>query len=149
MSCSRVTALVAICALVAGACTGASGASGASGTSSASGTTPPSPRPSVRASGEPTGAATRRLEREVCAQNSHEVLLRTWRGVMLGRVRGRRNQTIRLASSPTRISPTPIMTPDVLRSLCLLCAIATMASVITPNAMSSRPRSPIGRFRLP
>ena len=79
MSRSPVAALVAVLALVAAACTGASGASSASGTGA------PSAGPSASVSGEPMNGTTRRLEREVCAQNSHEVLLRTWRGVMLGR----------------------------------------------------------------
>ncbi len=70
-------ALLAVAGLISVACT-----------SSSTGSSTPSGSPS-EATSEPTAAPTKvttgALAKQVCAQNSHEVLLRTWRGVMPGR----------------------------------------------------------------
>jgi hypothetical protein len=60
------------------------------GACSSGSTTTPTPGVAQSASGatsspSPAGAATQALIKQTCADNTHEVLLRTWRGIMPGR----------------------------------------------------------------
>jgi predicted AlkP superfamily pyrophosphatase or phosphodiesterase len=88
MTLGRVRAATAVLLLLGGACTsggtassptpaGSSAGSPAGGGQSPSGATSSAPTPA--------GASTQALIRQTCADNTHEVLLRTWRGIMPGR----------------------------------------------------------------
>jgi predicted AlkP superfamily pyrophosphatase or phosphodiesterase len=89
----RRVALAGALLLLAGACTSSASSSGTSttapapaGTSAASpsagGQSPSDASPSAE---EPAGATAQALIEQTCADNSREVLLRTWRGIMPGR----------------------------------------------------------------
>jgi hypothetical protein len=75
--------------LLAGACTSGGSASpptsaaGSAGSATGGGQSPSGTSPSP--SPQDTTAATEALIKQTCADNSHEVLLRTWRGIMPGR----------------------------------------------------------------
>jgi hypothetical protein len=68
----------------ASACTDASGSAGTS-TSAPASTGASTASRSSEESATPPGASDRALARRVCANTPHEVLLRTWRGIMPGR----------------------------------------------------------------
>jgi hypothetical protein len=78
---ARIRAVAALAALtIAAACTRAGGAD-----TDVNSPAPDVSRGSVRSTAEPASVTNKVLAARVCAAVSHEVLLRTWRGVMPGR----------------------------------------------------------------